>query len=123
MSSLKVDIVNGKAVLAGYLDENSDLNTLASASGAISINFKEVSRVNSCGVREWVNLLGPTHVMVGFGINTSLPNYMTQAQAIDAWTRVEAAHPTIRGGFDWETGSDEAQGWPFANGVAPLIRN
>lgn len=72
-------------------------------------------------VQEWVNLLGPTHVVVGFGINTSLPNYMTQAQAIESWNRVEAANPTIRGGFDWETGSDETQGWPFANGVAPLI--
>lgn len=72
-------------------------------------------------VQEWVNLLGPTHVMVGFGINPSLPNYMSKAQAIDAWTRVEAANPGIRGGFDWETGTDEAQGWPFANGVAPLI--
>lgn len=72
-------------------------------------------------VQEWVNLLGPTHVMVGLGINTSLPNYMTKAQAIDTWTRVEAANPTIHGGFDWETGTDETQGWPFANGVAPLI--
>ena len=44
-----------------------------------------------------------------------------RAQAIDTWNRVEAAHPTIHGGFDWENGTDETQNWPFANGVAPLI--
>ena len=71
-------------------------------------------------VDEWVALLGAEHVVVGFGIN-SAPNYMSRAQAIDTWNRVEAAHPTIRGGFDWETGTDETQNWPFANGVAPLI--
>lgn len=73
-------------------------------------------------VDEWVTLLGAEHVVVGFGIN-SAPNYMSRAQAIDTWNRVEAAHPTIHGGFDWENGTDETQNWPFANGVAPLILN
>jgi hypothetical protein len=57
MSSLKVDVSGSNATLAGFLDENSDLSRLADSPAALTINFKEVSRVNSCGVREWVNLL------------------------------------------------------------------
>ena len=72
-------------------------------------------------VKEWVNLLGAGRVVVGFGIN-NLTNYMTPSQAVTSWNQVEANHPAIRGGFDWEVGSDEAQGWPFANQVGPLIR-
>lgn len=72
-------------------------------------------------VREWVALLGARHVVVGFGINPSLPNYMNRDQAISTWNQVERENPEIRGGFDWEVGTDETQGWPFANGVGPLI--
>jgi hypothetical protein len=57
MSSLKITITSGKAMLSGSLDENSDLNTLTTATGPLAINFKDVARVNSCGVREWVNAL------------------------------------------------------------------
>lgn len=72
-------------------------------------------------VKEWVALLGARRVVVGFGINR-LTNYMTPAQAVDTWKRVKANHPEIRGGFDWETSTDEEQGWPFANGVGSLIK-
>ncbi|SHH09224.1 glycosyl hydrolase family 18 protein [Massilia sp. CF038] len=71
-------------------------------------------------VRQWVNLLGANRVVVGFGIN-NVTNYMTREQAITTWKQVKANHPDIRGGFDWQINTDEAQGWPFANGVGPLI--
>ncbi len=71
-------------------------------------------------VRQWVSLLGANRVVVGFGINNAT-NYMTKDQAITTWNQVKANHPEIRGAFDWQINTDEAQGWPFANGVAPLI--
>jgi hypothetical protein len=46
---------------------------------------------------------------------------MSKEQAITAWNQVKANHPEIRGGFDWQINTDEAQGWPFANGVGTLI--
>ena len=58
MSTLKTDIQAGRVVLSGILDENSDLKALHGLKGPLLINFKDVKRVNSCGVREWVNLLG-----------------------------------------------------------------
>jgi hypothetical protein len=73
-------------------------------------------------VAEWVNLLGASHVVVGFGINPSAANYMTPANAISIWNQVRAASPAIHGGFDWETNTDQAQGYPFAHGVGNLIR-
>lgn len=57
MSSIKTTVSPGKAVLSGFLDENSDLKPLQGLTGPVTVNFKGVSRVNSCGVREWVNLL------------------------------------------------------------------
>lgn len=71
-------------------------------------------------VRQWVNLLGANRVVVGFGINNAA-NYMTTEQAITTWNQVKANHPDIRGGFVWQIHTDEAQGWPFGNRVAPLI--
>jgi thiol-disulfide isomerase/thioredoxin len=58
MSSLKLDIQGGRVALSGILDENSDLKPLRGLTGAVLVNFKDVKRINSCGVREWVNLLG-----------------------------------------------------------------
>ncbi|MEK6705335.1 MAG: BON domain-containing protein [Bdellovibrionota bacterium] len=57
MSNLKVSVSNGRAALSGFIDETTDLSALASLAGEIILNLKEVSRVNSCGVREWVNWL------------------------------------------------------------------
>jgi len=71
-------------------------------------------------VRQWVSLLGANHVVVGFGINNAA-NYMSKDQALTIWKQVKANDPDIRGGFDWQINTDEEQGWPFANGVAPLI--
>ncbi|HYF65604.1 MAG TPA: hypothetical protein VD886_22440, partial [Herpetosiphonaceae bacterium] len=71
---------------------------------------------------EWVGLVGAEHLVVGFGVNPGVTNYMTIEQAVSTWNRVEAAHPTIRGGFVWQIHTDEAQGWPFPLQVGPLIR-
>lgn len=71
-------------------------------------------------VRQWVDLLGANRVVVGFGISNAA-NYMSREQAMSAWNQVRANHPEIRGGFNWQIHTDEEQGWPFANSVAPLI--
>ena len=72
-------------------------------------------------VNEWVRLLGASRVVVGFGI-WDQPNYMSIDEAIPTWNQVEAAHPTLRGAFDWNIHLDEGQGWPFVTRLAPLVR-
>lgn len=54
MSNLKVSKNGASFVLSGVLDESADLTAFKGASGAITVNFKNVERINSCGVREWV---------------------------------------------------------------------
>ncbi|KYF57991.1 hypothetical protein BE08_43045 [Sorangium cellulosum] len=71
-------------------------------------------------VNEWVRLLGPTRVVVGFGI-ADAQHYMSIDEAIPTWNQIERSHPTIRGAFDWEIHSDELGGWSFANRVGPLV--
>jgi anti-anti-sigma regulatory factor len=46
--------------LGGVIDEDNDLVTLESklGAGSLVINLAEVDRINSCGVRDWVNWLG-----------------------------------------------------------------
>jgi hypothetical protein len=73
-------------------------------------------------IAEWVGLVGAEHLVVGFGVNPGVTNYMTIEQAVSTWNRVEANHPTIRGGFVWQIHTDEAQGWVFPQQVGPLIR-
>ncbi|XXY47299.1 glycosyl hydrolase family 18 protein [Sorangium sp. So ce269] len=75
--------------------------------------------VNS--VNEWVSLLGPTHVVVGFGI-WDQPNYMSIDEAIPTWNEVEVNHPSLRGAFDWQLHIDESLGWPFADRIGPLVK-
>ena len=69
----------------------------------------------------WTGLLGADHVVVGFGVNAGVTNYMTQQEASDTWTALVAASPTLLGAFDWQINTDIAQGSPFAEGVALLI--
>src|SRR6476659_1416516 len=57
MSSLKLDKAGDQIVLSGFLDENSDLKRMETLSGKVMFNMKGLTRVNSCGVRDWVNLL------------------------------------------------------------------
>jgi anti-anti-sigma regulatory factor len=46
--------------LAGVIDEDNELGTLAEkiGSGTAVIDVSEIERINSCGVRDWVNWLG-----------------------------------------------------------------
>lgn len=71
-------------------------------------------------VAQWVAALGAEHVVVGFGI-WNQPNYMTVAEATTAWNQVKANHPTIRGAYNWQIHTDEADGWGFATTLGPLI--
>lgn len=82
-------------------------------------NLADPSYVES-SVSQWVSLLGANHVVVGFGINNA-PNYMTPAQAVSTWKQVLANSPNLRGAFDWDIFTDQAQGWPFAHDIGPLV--
>ncbi len=57
MSSLKVTINGEKVELDGYLDEKSDLTVLKELNGDIIVDFKNLTRINSCGVKEWVEVI------------------------------------------------------------------
>jgi hypothetical protein len=69
----------------------------------------------------WVNLLGASKVVVGFGI-WDQPNYMSIADAVTTWKALDMASPALRGAFDWQIHTDQAQGWPFATQLAPLVK-
>jgi len=71
-------------------------------------------------VAEWAELLGPSKVAVGFGI-ASAENYMNVEDAVSTWQAIFAQNPELRGAFDWQIHEDEAQGWPFAKQLGPLI--
>jgi hypothetical protein len=68
----------------------------------------------------WVKLLGASHVVVGFGIN-SAANFMNDTQATATWRELQRRHPDLRGAFNWELETDERQGWPFARKLGPLV--
>jgi hypothetical protein len=77
-------------------------------------------------VREWIRDVAggdASKIVVGFGINPGSANYSTGAQVESAWRTLEAEHPTLRGAFVWSHPGDLAAGLPFANKVAPLIRD
>jgi chitinase len=71
-------------------------------------------------VDTWVSLLGEDKVVVGFGISDAA-NYWTTAGVVSAWNAVKGNHPNLRGAFDWQIDVDQADGWPFANQVGPLV--
>ncbi len=56
-SGLKIELSGSQAKLTGVLDENASLAPLEKLSGSVTISFQGVERVNSCGVRDWVELL------------------------------------------------------------------
>lgn len=70
-------------------------------------------------INQWVSLLGPEHVAIGFGISDAV-NYMTVDEAATTWNQVKAKYPTIRGAFNWQVHTDEAAGWRFANTLGRL---
>lgn len=55
--SFTIQKIGSELILSGVLDENADLGPVRTAQGAVVINFKGVSRINSCGVRDWVQAL------------------------------------------------------------------
>lgn len=57
----KIDIVDEggkqKVFLRGNVDEDADFEVIKKITGAITINFRDVKSINSCGIRTWVNFL------------------------------------------------------------------
>ena len=72
-------------------------------------------------IDRWVSALGVSHVVVGFGVNPGVRNYMTIDQAVATWKELRNKYPDLRGVFDWQIHKDEALGWAFANNVGPLV--
>ncbi len=83
-------------------------------------NLADPSYVQS-NIATWMTLLGPSHVVVGFGVNPGVTNYMSIGQATSTWNAIKAAYPATLGVFDWQIDTDYAQGWPFANQMKPLV--
>ncbi len=71
-------------------------------------------------VAEWLKLVGADKLVVGFGI-AAQENYMSISDAVSTWKVLAQATPTLRGAFDWQIHTDEAQGWPFATQLGPLV--
>ena len=44
-------------LLNGVIDEDTDLSALNKMQGPLTFNFKGVTSINSCGVRNWVNFI------------------------------------------------------------------
>lgn len=43
--------------LRGIIDEDADFSSLAKLPGPLVFNFRELSAINSCGIRSWVNFV------------------------------------------------------------------
>ncbi len=72
-------------------------------------------------VDTWVNLVGASKLVVGFGI-WDATNYMAIGDAVATWNQLEQKHPTLRGAFDWQIHIDEGNGWSFASQIGPLVQ-
>ena len=70
-------------------------------------------------IKQWISSLGASHVVVGFGVNNNQMYYTPVGQAIATWKEIQATYPNIRGLFNWQVHTDEAQGWTFANYFGP----
>ena len=77
----------------------------------------------SANIVQWMNAMGPNHLVVGFGVNPdpNVANYWTINNATNAWSAVKAAYPATLGAFDWEIGMDSSLGWQFAGQMKPLV--
>lgn len=59
--SFKIDTQQelSRLTLAGEITEDCDFKpVLGQLSNRVAIDLKDVSRINSCGVREWINFVG-----------------------------------------------------------------
>ena len=55
MSEFKVDSADGQVTLTGVIDEHADLSFLGGLSGPkVTLNMRGVRRINSYGVRHWM---------------------------------------------------------------------
>ena len=73
-------------------------------------------------IDEWIRLVGPERLCVGFGVDPSTPDrYMTPEQCASTWQAVDAAHAGLRGAFAWNVATDESTGWGFAGRVGALV--
>lgn len=68
----------------------------------------------------WASLLGEEHLVVGFGV-WDATYYWSISEAVTAWRALEATHPNLRGSFNWQIHTDEANNWAFAEQLAPLV--
>ena len=52
-------LVDGRTrlMVSGVIDEHADLNTLSSARGDVEVVMKGVRRINSFGVRAWIDAI------------------------------------------------------------------
>ena len=69
----------------------------------------------------WIDLLGPENVVVGFGVNDERDNYWKIDAVVEAFKKVKAQYPNVKGVFDWRLDWDAQQGYPFARRLAPLV--
>jgi hypothetical protein len=46
---------------------------------------------------------------------------MSIGEAVATMNQIKGQHPGIRGAFDWQIHNDEAQGWPFAIQIGPIL--
>jgi hypothetical protein len=60
-------------------------------------------------------------VVIGFGVDPTLLNYMNISQAVDTWINIYNTYPTIRGVFEWDIAIDEGFNWTFAETMGPLV--
>lgn len=55
-------------------------------------------------------------------LSTYPAGHNTVAAYADVFTSLAAKYPTLRGVFVWQTNFDRQEGWPFANGMGPIVR-
>ncbi len=46
-----------KLLLKGVIDEDSTFESILKLSSPLVLNFKDITSINSCGIRSWVNFL------------------------------------------------------------------
>lgn len=71
------------------------------------------------GLGVWGAAVGYNHLLIGFGIDDTLPNdYMTAAECLTTWNSAIAAHPTLAGATLWNIYNDIHQTSGPANSYA-----
>tara|TARA_R110000868_G_scaffold117600_1_gene312185 strand:- start:4922 stop:5383 length:462 start_codon:yes stop_codon:yes gene_type:complete len=56
--NISTDAANSIITLSGRIDEDSHFDEITSSSADVFVfDFKDITLINSCGVREWINLV------------------------------------------------------------------